>query len=997
MGLFRKGRVRSQSLFSGCKKPLLSDVDEDDDDDYNRSTVVYITRTRDGKPALGRKKGTRLLEDFGFDILGQSVGIPSRCEYEKRDRATSTASQSSGLIATPAAARRGRSTQKGYDNKHIGARKETESSRAHRKSDSMSSSIPASITTHHCHHSAPICTMHGLDSSSSSSRATTSVPLPPAPLSTSSWQHHQLTGSVTNGTAPTPMNHHGFANQPNNLSGSPLHGETAPTATLNWTSQQYPIAAQQPNVLVTSLPQAAAIPLPPHQQQVPCQQPPYVPFPQTGPGTQPVSMPQYPTHSPPPPPDQFQGFTVATGSGKEPQCRAAPDGNAENMVEGVNKGGKENMRDRLSRRIHHVHACSGCGSKRSARYQKAHPLKRGEVPAPNYCYKCLRSAAESDSESSDDDAEDTEDDYPIKKSHKRAEKPARKLQARAKTLSQHRKKAMEFDSSTDDDDAYTSDQDICETRRGPRRAEKSSPFRPLETKTNNAFAKPPKSRSSAAKTRSRSGASSVASSSRATRSAPKSRVRRKYKRANSFNDDETSSLSLRESDKGLWNEHQGLSYSASEVESESFKNKDKARTTSKNRSRSARTRTRSRRSRSQSQSASLNVDALPSTRARGRTHIVEEDRGSSRRETDNPARSVPISRHVEAEARRKHINPIGEKHKRAAAKQADTSGPTDEGARDRRSYPFETSNHVDGPSDPHYGYKSASTNRSGNPMNAASEFVFEEDVNRPMDEFHPNFPCHGYWMPRNATYSYGMPYPGYSEQPRRGDPWEAFQAPTQFHDWEEPMTPMDEPYTGNHYSPIIVDDMIPDYQAQLRAAEMAAEEMAERDLAFAGKNSADFSGNFEGSATSARPMSSFRASNLSIMSYNSDPDHSDGDTPTVGAKVRKTIGDVREKPARQIELSNGNERNVKFAMSNSLTEPFEGTDSQDSSRGNTKLPEQGRILYEISGDEESDGMAIECLPSPPESSLLGHTGYSSEDLATDRRTRGCRADKLLSD
>jgi hypothetical protein len=54
----------------------------------------------------------------------------------------------------------------------------------------------------------------------------------------------------------------------------------------------------------------------------------------------------------------------------------------------------------LSKRIRHVHVCAGCGKKRSKRYQKAHPLKRGEAPTRNYCYSCLQDAASTDSETS---------------------------------------------------------------------------------------------------------------------------------------------------------------------------------------------------------------------------------------------------------------------------------------------------------------------------------------------------------------------------------------------------------------------------------------------------------------------------------------------------------------------------------------------------------------------------------------------------------------------
>ncbi|KAK8056293.1 hypothetical protein PG993_001520 [Apiospora rasikravindrae] len=42
-----------------------------------------VAKTKSGKPATTRKKNKELLQKYGFDVLGQSFGIPSRADFEK--------------------------------------------------------------------------------------------------------------------------------------------------------------------------------------------------------------------------------------------------------------------------------------------------------------------------------------------------------------------------------------------------------------------------------------------------------------------------------------------------------------------------------------------------------------------------------------------------------------------------------------------------------------------------------------------------------------------------------------------------------------------------------------------------------------------------------------------------------------------------------------------------------------------------------------------------
>ncbi|KAH9891468.1 hypothetical protein F4778DRAFT_336140 [Xylariomycetidae sp. FL2044] len=50
------------------------------------STTIFVTRSRDGRPALGRKRSPSLLRDYGFDMLSEAFSITSRKEFERQSR-----------------------------------------------------------------------------------------------------------------------------------------------------------------------------------------------------------------------------------------------------------------------------------------------------------------------------------------------------------------------------------------------------------------------------------------------------------------------------------------------------------------------------------------------------------------------------------------------------------------------------------------------------------------------------------------------------------------------------------------------------------------------------------------------------------------------------------------------------------------------------------------------------------------------------------------------
>ncbi|KAM0814498.1 hypothetical protein AB5N19_00288 [Seiridium cardinale] len=74
----KRARLGSGSDGSISIQPLL-----EDDRLYLPDSDVYLTTTRSGKPALARKKNRDLLRDHGFDLLGQSFGVPSRADFDR--------------------------------------------------------------------------------------------------------------------------------------------------------------------------------------------------------------------------------------------------------------------------------------------------------------------------------------------------------------------------------------------------------------------------------------------------------------------------------------------------------------------------------------------------------------------------------------------------------------------------------------------------------------------------------------------------------------------------------------------------------------------------------------------------------------------------------------------------------------------------------------------------------------------------------------------------
>ncbi|KAI1421068.1 hypothetical protein F5Y12DRAFT_770075 [Xylaria sp. FL1777] len=125
-----------------------------------------------------------------------------------------------------------------------------------------------------------------------------------------------------------------------------------------------------------------------------------------------------------------------------------------------------------------------------------------------------------------------------------------------------------------------------------------------------------------------------------------------------------------------------------------------------------------------------------------------------------------------------------------------------------------------------------------------------------------------------------------------------------------------------------------------------------------------------------------------IMSYNSDSDHSDDDIATLSiteAEIqRKTEA---HKPTKRIEFSSEKERQQKLAKSKSPTELTIAHAKHSSSR-TLKLSERLKNnLYNDPHRGRDDDDNTDYCPSPVGSSLVGHTGHSTDELVRDTPAR----------
>ncbi|KAI1075096.1 hypothetical protein F5B20DRAFT_595392 [Whalleya microplaca] len=429
MNRLRKSRERHRSTKSPPQWDLLHAQDEDDKIYLPNSETIYITKTKSGKPAFGRKKSDRLLQDFGFDILGQSFGIPSLQDTE-RPRRMSTASQTSGVISASGATQPhtapagSRKVHHVYDLDDFPTVVEKNSARSstdvprtvhHRKSKSGNDSYYRNTTE-----AGNLYSMAG----------TFNPPPPPPPPPAHLWNVQSVTNHMPP-MPPMPTNYTSATYQPG--SSQYYTAELPSTGTIPYWRLPPSNIASGPRYLDSSgltAPRTASMQFVPHQQHLPTS----FSYPETASFANtthaPISAPLPP---PPPPPLSQWPSEPRFKHERVPKAREnAPVWNrreakkleahyksvakalankqekhkAQEEAEDSKAEGEKETRQHVGNSIRHTHVCAGCGKKRSRKYRKAHPLKKGQIPEPDYCYKCIQDAVFSDANQSNGDSAD---------------------------------------------------------------------------------------------------------------------------------------------------------------------------------------------------------------------------------------------------------------------------------------------------------------------------------------------------------------------------------------------------------------------------------------------------------------------------------------------------------------------------------------------------------------------------------------------------------------
>ncbi|KAI0430989.1 hypothetical protein F5Y09DRAFT_211904 [Xylaria sp. FL1042] len=978
MGLFSKGRPRSQSTSSVASQPSSQDTDDDALFLPTRDQV-YLTHTKDGKPALGRKKNGKLLQDFGFDILGQSFGIPSRKDYQGHARRLSVASQSSGLITAQGTPRKAREAYTFDDSEP------PITSRRRGSMSSLSTTIPMEMARSNTqgisnvHQRAAYSTQPSfLKRQGFEPRHIPPPPLPPPPppLSTMGWRKHPVMNTA--GVAPIPMNCYSARYQPAHVP-SYSHSNAAVFQGIpTWANSQHYMAAQYPNHLGMSVPQPIAMPMLPHQQQIRQVQPVQIPQMRAMSAVPPVNMP--PPPSQPPPQEWLQAYARTTGPGGLSRQDTKRDSNAQKSFKHVDQDESEDVRQRLSKRIRHVHVCAGCGKKRSSRYQRTHPLKRGEVPPLNYCYNCLKDAADTDCETSDGGSvigpyyrkDDRETSVPWPSSDE------------GRTIA---------------DGEYSYEQ----SRHGPRWVKKSNRFGTLSKlfSRKGVYAPvAPSGWSASSAEQSRSRASSPVSELYYAHGPSRSSARRRHRRGSSGTVRQAKRVASphrRRDSTDSWGTRHGSPSRSRDKKPRKPKNEDKPRTASNKKQATAQPRSRIPRPKAQARSIDTTFPPLADT-----DDLAHVFGSSLHLDTTSGTKEVPIPPRVEISS--PPLDKTISDNTGRTMKQ-DTHDSASEGLKNCYLSP-ETTNYADmfnnanglgvqafmneSPRMPLAGGSKTVLKETTNKETTNKETTNKETTNKSTNYLHPNYTSTSARV--SSSYSprinLEQAFPSLGKIRRQPLNDEALK-PADEHkaafNWHEPLTPMDVPFTSNSRSPHVMTDSWSSHQAEL---EREAEEMAERDLAYAGKLFDSLSASLGGSATSAFPLSSFvTTSNMSIVSYNSDSGHSDVDivTPIItGFDVEQDI--EAPKPTPRIEFSSEVEQEQRFAKSRfrpELTVPRAQPSTSrivelpDSPTKNTLYYEPEHGLYEDDYDVEN------YFPSPVGSSLVGHTGHSAEELVRD--------------
>ncbi|KAI0404940.1 hypothetical protein F4802DRAFT_615145 [Xylaria palmicola] len=988
MGLFKKRRGRSQSSGSVILQPHSEAAYED---------ACYLTHTRDGKPALGRRKQHSLLEDHGFDILGQSFAVPSRKDYEGQARPLTAVSQSSGLITAPTTPRPSREARKSSDDEDYARTYMYEDPKSHVTSRKTSGTSSTGSPLR----SAPFAgRAHSVDQGSLKShqpgtyrtnlsfvgpRIYNQHPIPPPPLPppppppAMNW-------------LPMPMSYSSNAYQPMPLSGFSYNNTLTARGPSTWPNPRHFLATQPVNPLGSTTARPAAIPVQQYNPRIGQSQSVMLPHTQTIPAAYPPSI-----FPPPPLPPQNWPHAYAMPSGREniSQQGLTPTSNAANIWSSVgqsekstgNKQGNDkfehnaDMQQHLSQRIRHLHTCTGCGKKRSARFQKAHPLKRGEMPALQYCHDCLADAADADYETSDreitrdirskknrgdsnveqlssDEGYDTpERDYKIHNKHRRGFYSARKRDRAKSFCRRHISRLNSF-----------------HRRSLPARGSISSTEEYL---------------------------SSVSSPSPDLRAAcsghvaPVSQARHGLERPNDRSVQAEVQVSglpgERRSSVGSLNAKQNSPLVSTDQKHDEANNDEKGRTIMNDGSAVPRPRrTRIPRPRPQPQQMSTDINSRLSAVADDVACIFDEGHRSPCLDTGKTIGVASMSQPVEMATLSGSSNQTTPSATRKHDKLTNAPEVVGKGVHKERSsvpraaIPGGPSRHtrkhgVRAPTD------NSQTKLPGVKSKAIPQESTEKSKGYPESDFHSTESqtpsSHDLEINRKQATGH-RPLASSVRNKRRpvsSKTNDLMDEPVPVFHWSEPLTPRDAPYVSNTQPPRVASDSWLGHQTEM---EWAAEEMAERDLAFAGKLFDSLSGSFDGSATSTFARASLMTSNMSIVSYNSDSEGDEDTTPFIakGAGTRENIEHAEvSKPMRQIEFSSEKDQEQKAAERKTLGEldvpRYKHSESTTTllsyPRNNMNQQTDRRREDEQDDDSNSDYFLMSVT-----SSLVGHTGHS---------------------
>lgn len=989
MGIFRKARSRSQSTGSVTPRPLVQDTDRDTFV-LPRNDHIYVTQTKDGKPALGRKKPARLLQDFGFDILGQSLGVPSRRDYENQARPLSALSQSSGLVTAPGTPRLSREARFSNEKRQMYAYEDTESPVVRRRTSSMrSSSTPAPIGITRCpRRDASKSQQHIAHKRIPSFQSPRMFnqphipPPPPPPPNIVGWHNSPATNI---GMGPIPISYYSPAYYPGYQPSYTYNNTAMPQGAQIWGNPQCYAGAQHPNlpgiVLPQNSPQTPAMPILPNHRQFSQSQPAQFPYTQAIPATHLANMP-------PPPPRPQQSWApahnIATNQRETSQQNKTQLGGARTIVNQADQTGKSSksaelmpekspsvgdVKRTLSRRIRHVHVCGGCGKKRSTRYQKAHPLRRGEIPALNYCYDCLKDAADTDDGASDGDNAETTKAWPTDESRaptggKYPNERSRRDHRWVKKSNRIRSLPKPFSCKADLNPPPLPPRSISSAEVSSSRASSPGPdldaidsiYTPVVSPDHHSYESPDNGITQ-------------------DETEPPARSPQQYTKADSSNSKHNSPLVPREAMPGTAT--------------------DKGKTEVRNKNKPTLAQLRTRIPRPMRQSVRVDRDPSLLRNARDPARVLDRQRVSSHLETRGAEAEVPMPQPAAIRRTSKHMIPEGA---RGPAKQTHTQEAI-KGAEKNPIPSSKLANAPDVPNDVRGRKIRASTKDSlKKPVAVASETTPKGGVYEPTDyadnglsSAEPQAFSEINTEPTSAHRRVSgsensARRPPSSDLPRTADEFDAV------FDWYEPLTPKDAPYANTSYSPRVASDSWSEFQTDM---EREAEEMAEQDLAFAGKLFDSLSDSLGGSATSAFPLSSYvTTSNMSIVSYYSDSDSECSDSEIAvannkEARIQKTAKTIEaKKPARQIEFSSEKERQQRSATSKTSTSLTVAYPERFGNRI-AKLPDcQKNNKYNKNGGEHDDDSENDYFLSPIGSSLIGHTGHSADDLLRDTSTRG---------